>query len=349
MSIKTIYLFGAGASYGNGASLNDVNKIGIPTVNKFNEDVGRFLGMARTGRHLNHTVWKSEPSSIFIEFESIFNEIGKNYSFDTLAKKYYLRGQPENLMYLKVLLNCYLIYRELSSEVDLRYSLFFATIMQNNGTLPSDLMFLSYNYDAQFERALSEFSEKNDYNNLVNRVTTFGHSTNLNMYLPLFYKMNGGPIFFNTSYPGMNVENSFYKGTLTVNDFGLNFEQIFAPQILKLKEYYKTGFVDSGIRFSWEMPVIFPSPNSYSQNLLNAESFVAIGYSFPTLNKSNDLMLLVYMKNLKNIYIQVKDNYGDVVSRVNSLINSVRSEGFNKDFYPKIIQVDTYEQFFVPD
>lgn len=191
MKKKITYLFGAGASAN-----------AIPIVANMNVRMTEILGFLKfilnkysRDDHdynlnlLNHNIRErlSVLSEICDNLEWLINEAGKFYTIDTLAKKFYLSNQYQQLARLKKILITYFTIEQIlcipshkkedysftKNTIDKRYGSFIAAISHKryqvagpdpNGFaenlefgISKNVKILSWNYDMQFELTLKMF------------------------------------------------------------------------------------------------------------------------------------------------------------------------------------------------
>lgn len=343
---RLIYLFGAGASAAdnliinadefNDDNLDDFSKprlSGIPLISNFGNDLKNFLDIISKNENIEE--------GLFDYYRSLYMKLNGSFSFDTYARSLFIKKMFSDLEDLKFLLNYYLVFRELISNIDKRYELFLASIITNAGTIPNDYLFLSYNYDVQFERAISNFSKNKDVQTLINRAT----SNNLlpNGYLPTLLKLNGSSIIFKKNNDKIHIDENFH------NDRHEKIEIEHFSSFLSEQQqmYYKNLttneiLVKNGIRFSWELENGIDLENN-TYNLFEAETLIVIGYSFPTVNRENDIYLFNKMPHLKSIFVQVGDGFGMVETRLKYMI----FPKINWLSKPDIIEINNVDQFFV--
>src|SRR5208283_3946235 len=89
---------------------------------------------------------------------------GHHASVDTLAKKFYLKGDDSSLRKLKAVLSAFLIVRQERKPVEKRYDSFFASVLYRDKVtrelqIPSNIRILTWNYDTQLEKAFYGFTD----------------------------------------------------------------------------------------------------------------------------------------------------------------------------------------------
>lgn len=225
-------------------------------------------------------------------------------SVDTFAKKLYIKSQWRELKRLKLAFSIYLIIEQTINPCDKRYDSFLASILNSDGEFPNHLRILSWNYDFQFEKSFSEYSDQPDI---------FSNQARLK-------------IINKYSNPRHNYENSFsmfkLNGTSTILENGRshyfffeNFENKVSKGILQtiLRNYGVIKAQDSrfssGLSFAWEdsfdkdRDIIKIAKTGTTET----EVLVVIGYSFPFFNREIDRDLIKNMTKLKKVYFQSPD------------------------------------------
>ncbi len=331
---KTTYLFGAGASVGNGKYLNEVNPIsGIPVVGNFNADVNAFLGLMANSR--DYII--NENKKYKVDFLQVFQNMDFHFTFDTYAKKLFVLGPPKRneLILLKKLLNSYLVFRHLISSRDKRYDLFFATIFDEN-KLSSDFNFISYNYDSFLEQSLSSFSLNQNFRDHINRFPGDSNSFNKSC----LFKLNGSASMIDIK----GFQDDILAKINHPFDISASMKKLIdLDHIIDQVNYFPQ------INFSWESSS-HSYENKLSEILSKTEVLVIVGYSFPTINRISDMKVLANLPIDCNIVLQVGRNYTEVKSRLENLINSVLPG--EKRFYSDLIKnmniIEAVDQFYIP-
>lgn len=291
---------------------------------------------------------KQETKVLFDKFNPIVIEACKHYTVDTYAKKLWLTGERAKLKILKEYLNLYFlfeqdfeksiykrfpdynkgsIWEQIGTNIDYRYDVFFATLLENNNEvlhLPDTINIISWNYDNQFEYAYREFLKEKyveDTQTLLNIYPTqIGNS--LQREISKIIRLNGA----------CNILH-FKAGDLI--------EITFAKQL----EYLLGGVpIANQINFAWEKD----NPNQkngleHAKKILQGtKELVIIGYSFPIFNKEIDTLLLTE-GDFQKIYIQVPTE---------KEFNKVRSRICNMTEYEEnstiFEHVDDPDQFYIP-
>jgi hypothetical protein len=154
-----LYLLGAGASQNS-----------LPLASEFEERMLIFAkelksnGQQEKGLMVTYDPKWGKPKLEFIKAVEWLAQETKlhNNSIDTFAKKLYLKKDREHLKKLKAVLSAYLIAEQQKKNVDPRYNSFFAHICKSDVYLPSNLRILTWNYDAQLEKAFYGFCDSEE-------------------------------------------------------------------------------------------------------------------------------------------------------------------------------------------
>lgn len=328
---KVTYLFGAGAS---AKVLPIVNQIPDALlefkksfIDKRSGDDTRFEGHTKNRREMEE--------DFLIAIESLIQNLPKHESIDTYAKKLRITGKGEDYKRLKAIFSAFLIYKQLINDADRRYDSFFASILGTDATdFIGDINILTWNYDFQFEKAYSEFSNTTDLfsNQSMLDVNFKGlHTSSRNRQFSIS-KLNGTAGFMDPSW------RNFYPISNTVK---LTDERIFFQEFIKTYAYYtlKGHSVTSTLNFAWD----YDSDEFYdkiAEKVKGTEVLVIIGYSIPFFNRVIDRKMIYSMApTINQIYIQ--DINPD---NVNDSFVSVWPE--NKK--TPIVLMDYVERFFLP-
>lgn len=285
MSKRVVYLLGAGAS-----------KNAVPVVADIPEGLARFKKrlkyyFASTTNTYGHpapaTPQEPSVSSLIQTVERLETECAHHASVDTLAKKLFFLRDHQKLKDLKVALGCFLQFEESSKRVDKRYDAFLSYVLDSDRydrlKLPANVSILTWNYDAQIDKALYGFCEDESF---VEKEVTH------NDYF--VYHING-------SWPVSNgVLHSQHLESLWSAE---NEEEAASAALKRYILYQETPGLEPDIRFSWEeeTPRLFNNANL----ALAAETLVVIGYSFPLFNRNFDRRLFAALLDfgLKRIYL----------------------------------------------
>lgn len=341
---RITYLFGAGASIGNGKLLSDNKPTGIPVVEKFNDDIKIFLDDLKSHtlmvpdeeEQAQFSKFKDQLNKTFLKFEGM-------YSFDTYAKSLFEKGEVKELVNLKLLLKAYLVYRQFICEPDPRYDLLFATLI-NARRLPPYVNFLSWNYDTQVELSLSKFSGLDqgkflDFVQLGFKPTAYYKSSLL--------KLNGT----------VSIKKDFNKFEYCELQDKPKYEDLLSNTISEIAEFYlkdDRSYHNPKMYFSWENKGRFEEVLEYSKEIVNkTDILIVIGYSFPTLNRREDKLILNQLPPSAQIYVQCggEIDFIEIKSKIESLAPKFADRvdsGTEFSIPSKVIFVPQNKEFYVP-
>jgi hypothetical protein len=348
---RITYLFGAGASCGNGVLFNakdSPDPTGIPVVDKFNDDIGSFIQNIKTHRGIRKCDFKknNELNNMICFLEDVYEKFKHFYSFDTYAKSLYesIKEDREEYQKLKVMLKLYIVFRQAIAKRDRRYDLLFGSLI-NNHKLPNTVNFLSWNYDTQIELSLSNFN-KNVQQNRFEEFIDYGTSNNYNK--SQLIKLNGS---ISQSLKGYEFVDSDPSNNLNISDI-----------LICIYNSYRNNNEIPQIEFSWDKDVEAKAKSSRIQTaeniLTQTDIFIIIGYSFPTLNRRVDKQLLHALNNKSRIIVQCKDeqDFKSIRSKIFSLLPQDIPEkipqdidgviGFNE--IERVTYIDSNAEFYVP-
>ena len=233
-------------------------------------------------------------------------------SVDTLAKKFFLKGDHRNLGKLKAVLSAFLIARQTRKPVDKRYDSFFASVLYPDGAgelqIPSNIRILTWNYDTQLEKAFFGFADNSA--KVYRQITTNDRIHRVNGYCGRTPDNVCGPEF-------RDVWETPYDSSAMVNGIGL------------FNDYVKEHNAhDPDIRFAWESPTKAPLERYTLPNLKETTVAVSIGYSFPYFNREIDKQIFSALPNLKRVYLQyLEGTHKTIRERVHAMrpdLNDIR-------------------------
>jgi hypothetical protein len=341
---RITYLFGAGASIGNGKLLSDDKPTGIPIVEKFNDDIKIFLDDLKSRtlmvpdeeEQAQFSKFKDQLNKTFLKFEGM-------YSFDTYAKSLFEKGEVKELVNLKLLLKAYLVYRQFICEPDPRYDLLFATLI-NARRLPPYVNFLSWNYDTQVELSLSKFSGLDqgkflDFVQLGFKPTAYYKSSLL--------KLNGT----------VSIKKDFNKFEYCELQDKPKYEDLLSNTISEIAEFYlkdDRSYHNPKMYFSWENKGRFEEVLEYSKEIVNkTDILIVIGYSFPTLNRREDKLILNQLPPSAQIYVQCggEIDFIEIKSKIESLAPKFADRVDSGTLFSipsKVIFVPQNKEFYFP-
>lgn len=319
MSDTFCYLLGAGASCK-----------ALPVSANFPDKMKKFITEYRIFREDLVKQKLSDPSiptdslqyeDDFIEsMKWLIDEAKRHTSVDTIAKKLFLKKDMRNLNRLKATLSTYMILQQSLSDTDYRYDAMLATILQSNLLgqieLPSNIIFITWNYDLQMEKAYYAYSQ--DMNGIFQQV---GRKVE---------RING--------QAGSTPRGHFTK-YIQAAIRGFSIETVLiALEMYSLYAKDANRYIDD-IQFSWENDSAIFERN-ISPVVDKTTILIDIGYSFPYFNRDIDRIILRNMPNLSRIYVQVlKPEYEIVKTRILALTNNKVED---------IQVVDDDKGFFIP-
>jgi hypothetical protein len=274
-------------------------------------------------------------SNLLEAIKWLADEASHHASIDTFAKKLYFRKQDDALKKLKITLSAYLIAEQQRNHVDLRYDSFFASICEfdddnNLVRLPPNLHILTWNYDAQLEKAFYGFCDNDEY--VLKNIT---HNRRQ------IHRINGccGHI--------LPYKEDEYLNTVWKVEKNKGWEAA-----IKLYKTYMDVNKSPDICFAWEKE---QNPNSLALDGLDDVSvLVLIGYSFPYFNRQVDEKIFdKFGKNLRKVYVQcLEDAYEGIKGRLVRLLperpNLTHARRI-QDLDKTIIQIKDTDSFYIPD
>lgn len=285
------YLFGAGASIET-----------IPAVTEFKRGVRELLG------ELNHKNRGEGAEELKKTLASLFEDLPKYASIDTLIRKLHIQGNPYATE-LNAALIAVIHYLQITKPIDKRYDLFLGNLLSiENGKvlLPSNVNFISWNYDRLFESSLASllrpYGDLNlvrEYVNIFNNYETSESENN-----PYLIKLNGSAgAYIDLVTNSANIEEKL--NDVLQNYVGSRDEKI--PNSL--------------IQFAWDETEFTKKSREKAIEIMSKTNIlVVIGYSFPTFNRYIDKNLLSPHPKLDRIVIQnTSENIESVCDRLLAL------------------------------
>ncbi len=357
MSINITYLLGAGASCQSLPMVKDIpdalekfaQDFSPPNLNEPNAMVSlnvsgsiakKFLFTQKDDKNsferYHALLQKFQKDIIWLQKES-----KKHSSIDTFAKKLHLQKKTSDLKRLKIILSSFFIYLQ-TKKFDTRYDSFFASILEDINSLPENLKILSWNYDSQFEVAFKNFTNlsiKNSKETL--NICSKGLKNNLTKANSFsVFKINGTTNLITN----LDKENNEYE---IIEDFDID-EIKLAREFLELYDNSSIRKSQSIMSFAWEKnsnsDLFF---ENLKKSIINTETLIIIGYSFPFFNRKVDKSILDSMTNLKKVYVQDPNNTEDIIEKIKELIpnHNVKYQTRDKiEFKP----ITFKDQFFIP-
>jgi hypothetical protein len=347
---KITYLFGAGASIK-----------AVPIVSGFTKGLYELWD---TYNRLNLngigiTLTTSELSTLKRLLEDIkwLHEMSKKfYSIDTLAKQLYLTNNIIDLDKLKKTLSIYLTIVQGSKAHDLRYDLFFANLLNTDGTklkpLPSNINILSWNYDYQIELSISQFHTNVSFNPSViedfidgyprqNKHPYTGSKEMLDFIATPENIPKGFALFKLNGTAGKFIN----QGKIIERDIIKFSDKIDYGNLIKKMNSYCDMHINGSIpniQFAWESEQPIPKCTKAiaKESTKDTNILVVIGYSFPTFNREIDREIINNMKGLRKIYFQIpEDSSEGVIQRFQAIVGSSTI---------KIEAITNCDEFFIP-
>lgn len=303
------YLFGAGAS-----------RNALPIVNEMSQRIHYMIdlllsesyelsssetfedieGLKRTKRQVQH--------SFIDDLKWLEQKCDEHASVDTFAKKLFLKGQQKELLRLKIILSAYLTLEQAHNHTgDKRYDAFYASLLSNSvNDFPSTIKIISWNYDFQFEKAYSDYSDSKEISKnqeLLNFKTRHNGRRFDNGFG--IYKING------TTGLYRHIGKTSERDEIHIcSKFPEKFDVDVVEQVIEnyiFAHYYKHIYYPT-LSFAWEK--LDEDDNIVSKCIQAAASthvLIVIGYSFPFFNREIDRKIIGSMQTLQKVYFQSPD------------------------------------------
>lgn len=326
---------GAGASYGTRAKNAWAISSGIPIVNEIPKELDTWA------REINATLWSEHASyknknfevdlpdaqnMLSKDFRWLAEECANHSTIDTFAKKLFLTGNGNDYKRLKRALATFLLVEQIAHKSDMRYDAFLANILNKEKLIPDDITIITWNYDSQFEIALSGYDI---------RLTDMRHSP---ICLPVYNDDSGNP-----RYKIFKINGSAtFSDDRPISDFCKPTEQNLSEKELKreILWYYGNDRLKPDLAFAWE-----EQDSSYFYRIIedqvkNATTMVVIGYTFPYFNRETDRKIISMMRNLKRIIVQDPN--------AEAIVQSVEATFQDYQLVNKIkVETETHTQSFL--
>ncbi|WP_147456105.1 hypothetical protein [Leptospira stimsonii] len=274
-------------------------------------------------------------SNEFIEDCNWLGENGvKHGTIDVFAKKLYLKRKTNDLKRLKRTLSFFLLFKQMQVPNDNRYDIFLTTVMKlkdEDMYIPDEVILGTWNYDNQILISLLNILGSFELNHALQyiNIQPWHKGKSGKEGIPKLFHSNGMAGFVSLPFQTEDFYHFLTK----------QFNRESAEEFNKI--YDKIGKENSAqfqINFAWEnVGEIEVARSEFIKSLANVETFVVIGYSFPTFNREYDKRLFKEAKSLKKIYVQDKAPDG-IIERVRSLLE--------EDLV--IIPVGGTDQFYIP-
>lgn len=295
MKRNITYLLGAGASYHS-----------IPVVDQLNKRMELFLNMSiphqTDEKILDTTFYKNfDLKDILNKYRDVISEALKHKTVDTYAKKLFLQKRNSELYLLKEFLCLYFAFEQsiddrklafgqpfmeipkenlqslvhnINCHLDYRYDVFFASLLDENMELPSNINIISWNYDHQLELAYMDYA-RCTFNVSKTKLKIFPHDKNDKGRI---IKLNGSANQMLINGELFNFEQSDSK-----DDFFID----ALTEIVKENDSLKKEYA---LNFAWEGTPIQKTAISLAKEIMeNTDELIIIGYSFPFFNRNIDI------------------------------------------------------------
>ncbi|WP_339814681.1 hypothetical protein [uncultured Imperialibacter sp.] len=358
---KFTYLLGAGASIGSIPIISGFID-GLQDFAKFHKEFSLESELYESKSLIVNDLAQSQKEFVS-KILDLCSRVNDHASIDTLAKKYYLRGDIPNLLELKTIINEFLIYRQLRFGLDKRYDAFFSAIISNNQKggieLPDNINIISWNYDRQVEFSLGQFHEQTRETTDLNHIEKISkiaqvipNALNNFEFNPdkfSLIKLNGsvGHYFDGTSDENMRTERFNVNLTKEYYSDQNNLHYIAQTGVVNFEKTksraYSIGSKDTPlydepfISYSWENTKLNQNIRTAAKKAVSdTEYLVVIGYSFPVYNRRIDKEIIDSMRPTK-VFIQ---NHRDYIDGVVS-----RFRAFSK---VEVEPIKTVDEFYIP-
>lgn len=331
---KVTYLFGAGASCNALPIVKKIPERLREMAHSLNENISTISkGETYYNIYSNLNKTNMEHYGNMVELINwLYHEAYRHASIDTFAKKLWLKKEYKDLMKLKIGLSIFFTIEQAVKDIDMRYDVFFASILDEIKTLPSNITILTWNYDVQFELAYSKYIDVQELSKLQYclGVNSTHLQSNSEQEFSIF-KLNGTTGLLHRG------DNEYHFFTDSLNNI---VGKEFIAEITD--KYYSAIQLDnynSPLKFAWETEGKENLVSRATEKIKDSVALVVIGYSFPVFNRSIDKQILNGMQNLRRIYLQDL-NPNALEERVRALREDLTDV--------EIIQNTEVEQFLIP-
>jgi hypothetical protein len=327
------YLLGAGASAGAIPPLNGMKDEMRKLVQKLSEFIPPEIDAALF-KTLSIKLQENVGSvhEIIDDFYWLLAEAEHHNTFDTVAKKFYLKSDWSSLIRLKRALIIYFTAIQICGFspasvhpvlVDKRYDSLIASLaekLDGRMILNCQVKILTWNYDLQFELSMKRYTDLKIHE-IKERFQIFPNQNSFDLttgelidYAKFaMVKLNGNAFFDNPSETGEEPKSTLFDAFFD--------EQSNSKFLGELAYQYKWLHVNNNklitealryFNFAWESGDDFQEKYAgYQSNFkealkiaVNTQVLVVIGYSFPVFNRDIDKQLFNHMENLQKVYIQ---------------------------------------------
>lgn len=300
------YLIGAGAS-----------RDALPIVNEIPERIEKVISLLESNDLQLSVTEKFDITNLELtkrevqinlinDLKWLLENSSNHASIDTFAKKLYIKNKDNDLNRLKSAFSVYLIIEQTINKTDKRYDAYFASILKDNYyDFPENLKILNWNYDFQFEKTFSEYSDQKELHsnkNSLNVISKFTRDRRNNNNFSII-KLNGTTNIIGDN--GISEYHYFsdFENTLSITFLEKILRNYAALQLVTIKRLY------SGLSFAWER---FSNDNNDIIKIAQSKTsetnvLVVIGYSFPYFNREVDRAIIGNMKHLSKVYFQSPD------------------------------------------
>lgn len=348
---KVVYLLGAGASYGkritdekvlknmtDGAA--DIITEGLPIVTEIPKRLDFVSNKILSTELPLDSLPNAEGlrSKLVKDLQWLKNESLRHATIDTFAKKLYLRGDIESFVKVEILLSIFFIVEQATHKPDGRYDTLLASILTRGMLIPDNIVFLTWNYDCQFEITLKEYIDKTTYefDSVLNTldITDDIDRTFYRNGINHLIKLNGTANFRNDNHLYLTKYSGLSSILLTV-------------LLKRYKEFLDNERIRSltSLTFAWDNAnYIKDKWQKIDQAIRNAEILVIIGYTFPFFNRETDRELFKLMPDLHRIYIQ-DPNADNLLYNLLPVLSENNRKVISQN---EIIPIKNVNQFFLP-
>lgn len=326
------YYLGAGASFH-----------ALPVVNEMQQTVQRLAG----------NIGATKPKKDF------YSELARNliwlselqvkyYSIDTATKVFYHSegSNSKNLKRLKNIVSLYFILEQLECRdlnwdsskkdpIDDRYFRLLAYYLGDRHipTLPSNLNFISWNYDMQLELAYNHFSRNSKLSSSIEEFNVLPRVSDFPIDIEEGQVIHLNGIAGLSIIPDQDVKKTHNLiGDIDCASKESILEEIESRDILNTYDHHYT------LNFAWEREKISADyPERAKQIMAETEDLVVIGYSFPNFNRTLDTQLIKALrengKSPRIYYQDVNDN------------SQIMQSLFNLE---KVLPITDVKEHFIP-
>lgn len=362
MSSKIAYLFGAGASYN-----------AIPVVSGMQSRLTAFLDYFFNNRHLVKSESPGEfqrvqQLQIVDSIKELVIETGHSFSIDTLARKYFLRGDLNKLENIKSLISAFLLWEQVVYKGGRSRK---NTRIDNGQNYSPSINYFSYawkgtfneprsiqstdvqlkNFDYRYESLLSVLAIDRNILNPNVSIISWNYDNQVEIAIDRIFNLTGDETEKNRLMDSI-LSRNFIKlnGSAGLSNFDWEpisrFNDDRENNLGEIANFLSGQQADfpNRIKFAWESDSDLPRNRAF-QHLDEAEELVIVGYSFPDYNRQVDFQLLSEFwrrSPMKKITVQdIPENAGKVAQRIRSMTRSSEQADRIK------VYTET-DQFYIP-